>query len=92
VSFHFHLLPKNTTSHFSSKAQTFALEARFALRRYLSAQEREILAKEIQLAPTQVKIWLVDEKLFQYEYIFIISYLLGFKIIATRRKKVGQVH
>lgn len=43
----------------SSKAQTFALEARFSTHRYLSAQEREILAKEIQLAPTQVKIWSV---------------------------------
>ncbi|KAL3088116.1 hypothetical protein niasHS_009402 [Heterodera schachtii] len=45
-----------------SKAQTFALEARFSTQRYLSAAEREKLAQEIQLAPTQVKIWFQNHR------------------------------
>uniref|UniRef100_A0A914GTG2 Homeobox domain-containing protein n=1 Tax=Globodera rostochiensis TaxID=31243 RepID=A0A914GTG2_GLORO len=45
-----------------SKAQTFALEASFSKQRYLSAAEREKLAQEIQLAPTQVKIWFQNHR------------------------------
>uniref|UniRef100_A0A183CBF5 Homeobox domain-containing protein n=1 Tax=Globodera pallida TaxID=36090 RepID=A0A183CBF5_GLOPA len=45
-----------------SKAQTFALEASFSNQRYLSAAEREKLAQEIQLAPTQVKIWFQNHR------------------------------
>ncbi|KAF7635537.1 Homeobox domain-containing protein [Meloidogyne graminicola] len=45
-----------------SKAQTLILESRFAEKKYLSAQEREQLAREIQLQPTQVKIWFQNHR------------------------------
>ncbi|PAV78344.1 hypothetical protein WR25_24775 [Diploscapter pachys] len=40
-----------------TKAQTYELERRFRTQRYLSAPEREQLAMQIRLTPTQVKIW-----------------------------------
>ena len=40
-----------------SKSQTVELERRFNQQRYLSAPERENLASQIRLTPTQVKIW-----------------------------------
>lgn len=45
-----------------SKTQTFELERRFRQQRYLSAPEREHLAKSLQLTPTQVKIWFQNHR------------------------------
>ncbi|XP_051510595.1 homeobox protein Nkx-2.2a-like [Myxocyprinus asiaticus] len=45
-----------------SKAQTFELERRFRQQRYLSAPEREHLARVIRLTPTQVKIWFQNHR------------------------------
>ncbi|XP_043076432.1 NK2 homeobox 2b [Puntigrus tetrazona] len=45
-----------------SKTQTFELERRFRQQRYLSAPEREHLAKLLQLTPTQVKIWFQNHR------------------------------
>lgn len=55
------------------------LERHFKIKKYLSAQERESLAQQINLKPTQVKIWLVFTYLFNY----ISLSFLGFKIIVT---------
>lgn len=48
-----------------SKAQIFELERRFRQQRYLSAPEREQLARLINLSPTQVKIWFQNHR---YKY------------------------
>lgn len=48
-----------------TKAQTFELERRFRQQRYLSAPEREQLARIINLSPTQVKIWFQNHR---YKY------------------------
>lgn len=45
-----------------SKAQIFELERRFRQQRYLSAPEREHLARVIHLTPTQVKIWFQNHR------------------------------
>ncbi|CAI5684636.1 NK2 homeobox 2b [Oreochromis niloticus] len=45
-----------------SKAQTFELERRFRQQRYLSAPEREHLARLIRLTPNQVKIWFQNHR------------------------------
>ncbi|XP_059368081.1 NK2 homeobox 2b isoform X1 [Carassius carassius] len=45
-----------------SKTQTYELERRFRQQRYLSAPEREHLAKVLQLTPTQVKIWFQNHR------------------------------
>ena len=45
-----------------SKAQTYELERRFRQQRYLSAPEREQLARIINLSPTQVKIWFQNHR------------------------------
>ncbi|XP_066467749.1 homeobox protein Nkx-2.8 [Tiliqua scincoides] len=45
-----------------SKAQTLALERRFRQQRYLSAPEREQLARLLRLTPTQVKIWFQNHR------------------------------
>lgn len=45
-----------------SKHQTFELERRFRQQRYLSAPEREHLASQINLTPTQVKIWFQNHR------------------------------
>ncbi|CAD6197098.1 unnamed protein product [Caenorhabditis auriculariae] len=45
-----------------TKAQTYELERRFRIQRYLSAPEREQLAMQIGLTPTQVKIWYKTKK------------------------------
>lgn len=46
-----------------TKAQTYELERRFRQQRYLSAPERELLASQIRLTPTQVKIWFQNHRL-----------------------------
>nr|ABK41266.1 ventral nervous system defective 1 [Acropora millepora] len=48
-----------------SKAQTYEFERRFRQQRYLSAPEREQLARIINLSPTQVKIWFQNHR---YKY------------------------
>jgi hypothetical protein len=45
-----------------TKTQTFELERRFRQQRYLSAPERENLANQIGLSPTQVKIWFQNHR------------------------------
>ncbi|CRK88417.1 CLUMA_CG002189, isoform A [Clunio marinus] len=45
-----------------TKNQTFELERRFRQQRYLSAPEREYLANDIGLSPTQVKIWFQNHR------------------------------
>jgi hypothetical protein len=45
-----------------SKSQTYELERRFKLQRYLSAPEREHLASILRLSPTQVKIWFQNHR------------------------------
>ena len=48
-----------------SKVQTFELERRFRQQRYLSAPEREHLARALHLTPTQIKIWFQNHR---YKY------------------------
>ena len=45
-----------------SKAQVYQLENRFRLQKYLSATEREHLARLINLTPSQVKIWFQNHR------------------------------
>ena len=45
-----------------SQGQVLELERRFRMQRYLSAPEREILAKGLNLSPTQVKIWFQNRR------------------------------
>ncbi|CAI2354329.1 unnamed protein product [Caenorhabditis sp. 36 PRJEB53466] len=45
-----------------TKAQTYELERRFRTQKYLSAPEREQLAMQIRLTPTQVKIWFQNHR------------------------------
>uniref|UniRef100_W5K3P2 Homeobox domain-containing protein n=1 Tax=Astyanax mexicanus TaxID=7994 RepID=W5K3P2_ASTMX len=45
-----------------SKTQTYELERRFRQQRYLSAPEREHLARALRLTPTQVKIWFQNHR------------------------------
>ena len=48
-----------------TKSQTQELEKRFREQRYLSAPEREELSKQINLTPTQIKIWYQNHR---YKY------------------------
>ena len=45
-----------------SQAQVYELEKRFKSQKYLSAQEREMLANGLNLTPTQVKIWFQNHR------------------------------
>ncbi|PAA62939.1 hypothetical protein BOX15_Mlig021296g1 [Macrostomum lignano] len=45
-----------------TKQQTLELERRFHQQRYLSAPEREHLARFVNLSPTQVKIWFQNHR------------------------------
>ncbi|NXU59961.1 NKX26 protein, partial [Turnix velox] len=45
-----------------TQAQVLQLESRFTQQRYLSAPERENLAKILKLTPTQVKIWFQNRR------------------------------
>ncbi|NXP26025.1 NKX26 protein, partial [Scytalopus superciliaris] len=45
-----------------SQAQVFELEQRFKQQKYLSAPERDQLARLLQLSPTQVKIWFQNRR------------------------------
>ncbi|RNA21986.1 homeobox Nkx [Brachionus plicatilis] len=45
-----------------SQAQVNELERRFNKSRYLSAPEREVLASDLHLSPTQVKIWFQNHR------------------------------
>ena len=45
-----------------SQAQVNELEKRFNKSRYLSAPERELLASDLHLSPTQVKIWFQNHR------------------------------
>ncbi|KPJ19155.1 Homeobox protein Nkx-2.6 [Papilio machaon] len=45
-----------------SQAQVHALEIRFRAQKYLTAPEREQLAKTLNLSPTQVKIWFQNRR------------------------------
>lgn len=45
-----------------SQGQVLELERRFRMQRYLSAPEREVLAKGLNLSPTQVKIWFQNRR------------------------------
>ncbi|NXH59608.1 NKX26 protein, partial [Rhabdornis inornatus] len=45
-----------------SQAQVLELERRFQRQKYLSGQEREQLARQLQLSPTQVKIWFQNRR------------------------------
>lgn len=45
-----------------SQGQVLELERRFRMQRYLSAPEREVLAKALNLTPTQVKIWFQNRR------------------------------
>ncbi|XP_023940891.1 homeobox protein Dlx6a-like [Bicyclus anynana] len=45
-----------------SQTQVHALEVRFRAQRYLTAPEREQLAKTLNLSPTQVKIWFQNRR------------------------------
>uniref|UniRef100_U3KLQ1 Homeobox domain-containing protein n=1 Tax=Ficedula albicollis TaxID=59894 RepID=U3KLQ1_FICAL len=45
-----------------SQAQVLELERRFQRQKYLSGPEREQLALQLQLSPTQVKIWFQNRR------------------------------
>lgn len=45
-----------------SQTQVHALEIRFRTQKYLTAPEREELAKSLNLSPTQVKIWFQNRR------------------------------
>lgn len=45
-----------------SKAQVYQLENRFRIQKYLSAVERDQLARMINLTPSQVKIWFQNHR------------------------------
>lgn len=62
---HFESNKKRKRRVLFTKAQTFVLERRFQQQRYLSAPEREELARIVNLTPAQVKIWFQNHR---YKY------------------------
>lgn len=54
--------PKKKRRVLFSKAQVFQLESRFRVQKYLSAVERDQLARMINLTPSQVKIWFQNHR------------------------------
>lgn len=59
---HTHAPMKKKRRVLFTKAQIYELERRFRQQRYLTAAEREQLAKMISLTPTQVKIWFQNHR------------------------------
>ena len=49
--------PKTKRRVLFTRAQVFELERRFRVQKYLSAVEREQLARITNLTPTQIKVW-----------------------------------
>jgi hypothetical protein len=47
---------------FLLQTQVFELERKFKQQRYLSANERDILSKQLKLTPNQVKIWFQNRR------------------------------
>ena len=47
---------------FQFQAQVFELEKKFKQQRYLSANERDCLARSLKLTPNQVKIWFQNRR------------------------------
>ncbi|XP_055374743.1 nuclear transcription factor Y subunit gamma-like, partial [Condylostylus longicornis] len=45
-----------------SQSQVLELERRFRQQKYLSAPEREVMAQQLNLSPTQVKIWFQNRR------------------------------
>nr|CAD2195946.1 unnamed protein product [Meloidogyne enterolobii] len=54
------ILPEGVEKKKKTKEESAV--SRFAIKKYLTAQEREQLAREIQLQPTQVKIWFQNHR------------------------------
>lgn len=54
--------PKQRRRILFTRAQVLQLERRFRIQKYLSAPEREHLARMINLTPTQVKIWFQNHR------------------------------
>lgn len=68
-----------------TKLQTFELERRFRTQRYLSAPEREQLAMQIRLTPTQVKIWFQNHRCLLKLYPWVDYSLKTEIILLTKR-------
>ncbi|OXA44194.1 pituitary homeobox 2 isoform X2 [Folsomia candida] len=54
--------PKRKPRVLFSQTQVFELERKFQQQRYLSANERDGLAKQLKLTPNQVKIWFQNRR------------------------------
>ncbi|XP_029654242.1 homeobox protein DTH-2-like [Octopus sinensis] len=62
-------IPKRKRRNLFTPAQNAELETRFRSQKYLSAPEREQLAKSINLTTTQVKIWFQNHRYKYKKYI-----------------------
>ena len=56
-----------------TRQQTWELERIFRQQPYLSSPERELLAKKINLTPTQIKIWFQNHR--YVWYLNILNYI-----------------
>lgn len=54
--------PKRKPRVLFSQAQVKELEQRFRVQKYLTAPEREQMARGLKLTPTQVKIWFQNRR------------------------------